>query len=157
MRKTGGFLSKQTPPLYRKLQMGEKSLAKTFFKTYKWAGNWSYIMRELSGSDLSNRVRFRYKLKVKTFNICPRKRNKKRNRENEGRKEQIFLMFILKYMHLKPSSLQGPSAEPPICIAECQTCSSWMEKRDLITRLKVTPSMGQEKDAAQVPSTEIKI
>lgn len=31
-----------------------------------------------------------------------------------------------------------------------------MEKRDLITRLKVTPSMGQEKDAARVPSTEKK-
>lgn len=83
-----------------------------------------YQRRELSSSDLSNRVLFRYKLKVKTFNICPRKRNKKRKRENEEIKEQIFLMLILKYMHFKPSSLQGTSAEPPICIAECQTCSS---------------------------------
>lgn len=31
------------------------------------------------------------------------------------------------------------------------------KKGTLITRLKLTPSMGQKKDAAQVPSTEIKI
>lgn len=82
-----------------------------------------YERRELSSADLSNRALFRYKLKVKISNICPRKGNK-RKRENEERKEQIFLMFILKYMHFKPSSLQGTSAEPPICIAECQTFSS---------------------------------
>lgn len=34
-------------------------------------------------------------------------------------------------MHFKSGCLQGPSTEPPICIAECGTCSSWMEKGDL--------------------------
>ena len=48
-------LPNQTPPLYMKPQVGEKSSAKTFFKTYKWLANWSYIMREgNSADDLSN-------------------------------------------------------------------------------------------------------
>lgn len=38
-----------------------------------------------------------------------------------------------------------------VCVAQER------KKGTLITRLKLTPSMGWKKDAAQVPSTEIKI
>jgi len=75
--------------------------------------------------------------------LSQKEKQKKKSENGEG-EVQIFLMIVLRFMHFKPRSLQGTSAKSPICIAECWTGSSWMEKGDLNNTFETDSKYGSE-------------